>query len=818
MPAFPVPWRLLSGRCAAPHGARDPIRPGIAPFGAAAAAAMLLGVASAARWPEPLGWAAIAIAMLAGLALSWRGGIGRLLGIAALGFGLTMAQATWRLAHQLPAAYERQDIVLSGRVIDLPDHDVRVTRYRFRVDDEAGQPAALRGRELRLSWYDDGKSAVSRRHEVGAGSRWRFHLRLRAPRGLRNPGTFDSERGALAQGIAATGYVRDPPQARRLAAGAGLQAWRDRMSRRIAADVRSPAAKYVRALALGDTRGLDDADWETLRADGLTHLIAISGFHVGMVASLFGWLASCLWRRSPWLCARVPRPQAAGIAALGGAFAYALVSGFGLPTARTVLMIAIVVAARVLRRPMRVSDALGLAALAMLATAPLAVLTAGFWLSFAGVAWLAWCLPDGTRHPVGAFLSAQGVATLGLLPLTVVLFGQASLAGPLANLLAIPWWSLVVVPSSLIGTALEAAHAGAGAWAWRVSAWCFERPWPWLQWLAHGRFALWWLPEPRAYALPLALAGAFWCLLPRGVPGKALAALLWLPLLWPDRALPAPGAAELQVLDVGQGLSVLVRTAHHSLVYDMGPAQPDGFDAGDRVVVPSLRALGVRGLDAAVISHGDNDHAGGFPSLWRQMPMPVAFAPDGVKIPMGPRAAGFAKTRPCLAGTAWRWDGVVFRFLHPPRYFPYLDNESSCVLRIETRHGAALLLGDIGEVIERDLLRRDAAALRADVVLAAHHGSGESSDPAFVAATRAKYALISAGYGNRYHHPNADAVARWRRAGARVVATLDGGALRIRLDAGGPHVELRRRSQPHLWDAARRQRAGEGATLSYRSD
>jgi competence protein ComEC len=530
-----------------------------------------------------------------------------------------------------------------------------------------------------------------------------------------------------------------------------------------------------------------------------------------MVAALFALLASGAWRAFPALARRLPRPQAAAVAALIGALGYAAIAGFALPTVRTVLMIAVVVAARALRRSVRVADALAMAATAMLLFDPLAALTAGFWLSFAGVAWLAWCLPDAGHRIVGDFLSAQGVATLGLLPLTVVLFGQASLAGPLANLVAIPWWSLVVVPLSLLGTALEALHAGAGAWAWRAAAWCFDLSWPLLHWLAGSRYALWWLPEARWFALPLALLGTFWCLLPRGVPGKPLALLLWLPLLWPARGLPAPGEAELVVLDVGQGLSVLVRTAGHSLLYDMGPAQPEGFDAGERVGVPSLRALGVRRLDAAVVSHGDNDHAGGFPAVRRAFPMPVAFSPKG---------SGVGNTHACRAGMHWQWDGVRFRFLHPPAYFPYLDNESSCVLRIETTHGAALLTGDIGEVIERDLVRRDAASLRADVVLVAHHGSGESSDPAFIDATQAKVALVSAGYGNRYHHPDPAAVQRWTQAGAVVSDTQDAGALRVRLQAGGVAVEAQRQSHPRPWDAVQRQRrlAKEGTTLSYRPD
>ncbi|HLL17888.1 MAG TPA: ComEC/Rec2 family competence protein, partial [Rubrivivax sp.] len=276
-----------------------------------------------------------------------------------------------------------------------------------------------------------------------------------------------------------------------------------------------------------------------------------SGFHVGLVAGFFSLLCAGAWRLFPRLGRLLPRPQASAAAALIGAVGYAAVAGFALPTVRTVLMIAVVVLARASRRPLGAADSLARALLAVLAFDPLALLAPGFWLSFAGVAWLVWCLPQASGPLWRQFLSAQGAVTLGLLPLTVVLFGQASLAGPFANLVAIPWWSLVVVPLSLVGTALEAAAEGWGGWAWRAAAWCFDLTWPGFSALAESRFALRWLPEAQWFAVPLALLGAFWLLLPRAVPGKALAALLWLPLLWPDRRLPAQGEVELMVVDVG---------------------------------------------------------------------------------------------------------------------------------------------------------------------------------------------------------------------------------------------------------------------------
>lgn len=743
------------------------------------------------------------------------------LAVLCAGFVLAGVRAEWALSRQLPPKMEAQVETVRGTVVELPAHEPRRTRFTFVVDDAADQPAALRGRRLRLSWYDAYDAPPfpphAPRYRVAAGSRWRFEVKLRAPRGLRDPGAADVEKQLLIDRVVATGHVRDEAEARRIGPPRGLDAWRERMSARIAVAVPGEGARFVRALALGDTRGLDDTDWARLRAAGLTHLIAISGFHVGLVAGAFAWLVRGLWWLWPALGRRWPRPQAMPLAAMLGALGYAALAGFALPTVRTVLMIAVVAAGRLSRRASRPVDSLALAAIAVLLFDPLSALTAGFWLSFGGVAWLLWCLPQGDARPVRAFFAAQGVATLGLLPLGVALFGQASLVGPFVNPLAIPWWSLVVVPLSLLGTALEALHAGWGGPLWRAAAACFEPSWRLFAWLADGPLALWWLPEAAAFATPLALLSAFWLLLPRGVPGRSLALLLWLPLLWPDRHLPQSGEAEIVVLDVGQGLSVLVRTRSHALLYDMGPAQPDGFDAGERAITPALHALGVPTLDATVVSHGDNDHVGGFGAVAAEFPVARRFAPpeSGLETKLG-------RFRACRGGDGWTWDGVRFRFLHPPVDFPYLRNESSCVLRVETAHGAALLTGDIGDVIERRLVREAGASLRADLVLVAHHGSAGSSDLAFVEATRARFAAISAGHGNRFRHPRPQIVARWQDAGARTPLTADAGALRFRMAADGVSLATERGRHPRLWDAAalRRRRLGGGpaAGLSYGRD
>jgi len=770
----------------------------IAPLGPAVAAALVAGAALVLQWPGlPPNWL-LWLTLSGALPVWWRWrNLWRLAAALVIGMSLCGLHAASALALWWPVDGGREDVLIEGQVTGLPVHEAARTQFVFNIADHIDMPEALRGQRVRLSWYDGrGQGTDQRRLELQPGSRWRLTARLRPPRGLRNPGITDAERQAMARRLASTGYVRSQQTLEQLAAGHGIDHWRDTVATRIDRVLERDSARFVRALSIGDTRGLSDHDWEALRATGLTHLVAISGFHVGMVGAFFALLTSGAWWLLPGLARRWPRPQAAAVVALLASIGYATAAGWELPTVRTVLMIAVLALARLLRRSSSVAQALAWAGIAVVVFDPMAVISAGFWLSFAGVAWLAWCLPDvGRTSVVKGLLAAQWVATLGLLPLTVILFGQASLAGPVANLVAIPWWSLVVVPLAILGTGLDVLVSGSGDWAWRAAAWAFDLSWPLFEWLAGSILSLWWLPEPRWFALPLALLAAFWQLLPCGMPGRTLAVLLWLPLLWPDRKLPAPGELDITVLDVGQGLSVLLRTAGHSVLYDTGPALPDGYDAGERVVVPALHALGVRRLDAIIISHGDLDHIGGFAAVRRRFPAPVVFAPRHDRPD--------ANTAPCLAGSRWQMDSVRFSFVHPDLHFPALRdrNVSSCVLRVETDHGALLLPGDISAVVERLLLHRVPEAIRADVVLVAHHGSKGSSDPLFITATGARHALISAGYGNTFGHPHPDVVARWEAAGTVVHGTFGGGALRIRIGADGIDIQGERQRRQRFWDA-----------------
>jgi competence protein ComEC len=757
-----------------------------------AAPALLCGVLLVQWLPRlPPPWPT-ALALLAVALLLWPLRRWRWLLFVVFGVGWAVWRGTAAMDARLPRALEGSDVEVVGTLADLPDR--RPDAVRFTLNGEQatldGTLVPLQGR-VTVAWY--GAAPL-----LTPCTRWRLLMRLKRPRGLRNPGSVDSERSALERGIHARGYVRDDPRNRQLGAGGWcVDRVRAAIAAGIARHVRDPHdAALLQALAVGDTRGLQQHDWEVARANGVSHLIAISGFHVG-VAAVFGvglvWLLYMLW---PACALWLPRVQAQAAAALLLAGIYSALAGFGLPTVRTLLMIAVVALARCSRRGSRGAHSLALALWLILLVDPLAVLAAGFWLSFVGVGFLMLCLQargHGLRAFVHELSAGQWVMTVALLPLTLWFFGQASLVGAVSNLLAVPFVSFVIVPCALLGTLLLGLCPPLAAPVWWLAGQLMHAQWWLLERMAVWPGAHWYLPSVEVGALGLALLGALWLLLPRGIPLRWLGLLLFLPLLLPPRAWPRPGEFQVWVLDVGQGLSVALRTRTHVLVYDTGARYPSGFDLGDAVVVPALHALGITHLDMLMISHADNDHAGGATAVAKAFPAARRYSGEPARMPV--------PMRPCVAGQAWQWDGVRFDVLSPPPGpVGKRRNDHSCVLLVAGRSGRMLLTGDISSRVEPQV----AAAVGAGVppvLLVPHHGSKSASSAAFIARLQPPLAVVSAGWRNRFGHPRPEVLARYAAAGVQVLNTATAGAIPLDFPAdGAAHAQPGWRQRlPRYW-------------------
>lgn len=732
--------------------------------------ALALGLLTLRFLPSlPPGWLLL-VAVCVGLALLFSRFYP--LGFFLLGLAWACGSAQSALDDRLDPQLDGRTLWLEGRVVGLPEVSDGVVRFQF---EEARSRRAELPKKMRLAWHGG--------PPVQGGERWRVVVNLKRPHGLVNPQSFDHEAWLLAQRIGATGTIKS---GERLSPATGLGSWRDSLRQHLLAVPAFQREGAIAALVLGDGSGLSAGDWRLLQHTGTVHLMVISGQHIALLAGFLYAMVALLarvgaWpRRWPWL------PCACALA-LSGALVYGMLAGFQVPVRRACVMVALVLLWRMRFRHLGAWWPLLLALIVVLLLEPLASLQAGFWLSFSAVAILV--VVFGGR--LGAWgwwrglTRAQWTMAIGLLPMMLILGLPVSSSGPLANLVAVPWVGLVVVPLALLGTLLlPVPVVGEG-----------------LLWLAGGALHLLfellgvvagWLPAWLPSNLPLwawllAAAGALLFLLPAGVPLRLPGLALLLPaLLLPTQQLD-DGRADVWVLDVGQGLAVLVRTRDHSLLYDAGPRFGD-FDTGERIVLPSLRAMNLKGLDLMLLSHADNDHVGGAAAI--KAGMPVARVMSGEP----QRLAKALGAEACESGRSWQWNDVTFRLWQWQRASS--GNQRSCVLQVEAGDERLLLTGDIDILAERALMQAD-FPLASQWLLAPHHGSRTSSSRAFIDAVAPQHALITRGRHNAFGHPHPQVLERYRAAGVEVHDTALDGALHLRLgEHAAPHG-LRR--EPRFW-------------------
>lgn len=689
-------------------------------------------------------------------------------------FGLAWAciSAQGALDDRLSPRLDGQTLWLEGRVVGLPDRAQAVTRFELV---EARSRRASLPKRLRLAWYGGPK--------VQSGERWRLAVKLKRPAGLINPEAFDYEAWLLAQRIGATGTVKDGQLLAPVKGG-----WRDRLRQRLLAVDAQGREGILSALVLGDSSGLSAEEWRVLQDTGTIHLLVISGQHIGLLAGLvYGLIAGLarlgLWPRTvPWL------PWACALA-FTSATGYGFLAGFGVPVQRACVMIGLVLLWRLRFRHLGVWWPLLLAVNAVLIVEPLASLQAGFWLSFAAVAVLLFAFSGrlGPWRGWQLWVRPQGLIAIGLFPALLILGLPISFSAPLANVLAVPWISLAVLPLALFGTLLLALPLVGEGMLWLAGG-LLDVLFRWLALLA-AQLPAWLPPSIPFWAWGLSTLGALMLLLPSGVVLRPLGWPLMLLAVWAVPWQVPHGRAEVWQLDVGQGLAVVVRTRHHTLLYDAGPRYGD-FDLGERVVVPALRKLGVRQLDVMLLSHADADHAGG--ALAVQKGLPVARVVSGEVDAL----AAQLEAQPCGSGQDWEWDGVRFSLWQWSQGKD--SNQKSCVLQIEASGERLLLTGDIDVRAEKALLA-SSLAVETHWLQAPHHGSRSSSSMSFLKTLAPGAVLISRGHGNAFGHPHPQVMARYRALGIRSYDSAELGAMRLRLGDFGVVESLR--GQRRFWRA-----------------
>lgn len=720
----------------------------------------------------------------------------RLLAAVHAGALLLWSASLAELAHKLPASLTGIDITFDAEVIDFTQ--IKGESLRLLVAPVAS--AGLPGR-VRLSWF--GADRPPRLGEV-----WRLTARLRRPRGFSNPGGFDYAGWLFRNRIGATGYITDGEWR------GDTPRMRVRLRRAVVERVdallpEDEASAVLLAITVGARHRIARGDWDRYANTGTTHLMAISGLHVGLAAGAAFLLGRLLFAL---LMPRAGARDASLVIAVLTAAAYAELSGLAVPARRAVLMALLAAAGLWLRRRLSMPDVLGLSGLLIVVADPLALLAPGFRLSFAAVAILAWIGAQRTSPRQGvatgpsvidlvrrarALGRLQGALLFGLFPLTALMFSRVSWLAPVANLLVLPVFSAITVPAGLLGVVAGGPLAALGD----AALWLC---WASLRAISALLLALDGLPgarrdlaAPSGFALAAVGLTMLWALLPPAWPGRRLAWPALLASILYRQPAPVEGCLDLQVLDVGQGLSVVARTANHVLVFDTGPAFRGGTDTAALVLLPFLRSVGVQRVDVAIVSHADQDHAGGLQTLLAGAEVRQVIAGE----PLG------ALTVPeyrCRSGMRWQWDGISFDVLHPDAGDRRDGNNASCVVEVSAGRHRVLLTGDIEKPVEARLVAQNRLS-PSDIVIVPHHGSRTSSSDALVVTLAPEHAIVSAGFNNRWGFPKPDIVARWQNAGAIVSTTATDGALGFRVCRDGGIDGVRRwreRSRRYWHDSA----------------
>lgn len=697
-----------------------------------------------------------------------------------LGFFWACIQAKPRINPNIEVFNPQNTI--KGVVQNVLYQATNTIRFEFRVTElcDSAQLCTKINASVRLYW-------TKPKYNLHHGDELAIQAKLKPPYDLSNPGTQSKTKQYFLNNLIANGKVL---QIARIKANLKISL-RDKLEHNLNTSLDNSAYKgIVTALVIGKQSEISTKQWQTFRATGTSHLMAISGLHIGLVAGLFYLLAFKGWVRSKWV-AQMPAQNIAPIFAIIGALFYANLAGWSIPTQRACIMITVMMLGVMLRQPILRGSVLCAAALIILIVDPFAIFRAGFWLSFSAVGLLMLSIkmhPNAKR--IKRWLYPQVYLFVGMMPLTLFWFEQASIISPFANLIAIPWMSFIVVPCALVGALLS--FSAVGQMILQCSVFFLNCLMCLLDFLAD------YFPVVNLYVpwpvLLLVSLGCILCCLPKNSALKKIGLICFVPLFLPSNNALEEGQFKCHILDVGQGTSLILQTRNHLVIYDFGAKLYSGFDAGAQVLNPYLRRLRIKKIDLAIISHHDNDHEGGFKAVRDNHKIESTMSSSHTK------AQQFDIL--CRNGMRWDYDGVRFEILHPENLLKKKNNQS-CVLKVSTHNQSLLIPGDIEAVVENELVKSYADKLKADILLVPHHGSKTSSSESFIQSVMPKVAIITVGFNNRYQLPKQEVVERYKAYKIEVLNTYQTGAIQLLFNDKPISISKWRVLHQSLWNNLR---------------
>ncbi|MFA6409000.1 MAG: DNA internalization-related competence protein ComEC/Rec2 [Gammaproteobacteria bacterium] len=688
-----------------------------------------------------------------------------------LGFSWALAYTNNLLDWQLPKNLEKQNITIECYIDSLPKYEAERLSFTCALEKLNGEKNKAK---ILLSWYQNYPSYPVLR----VGDKWRLTVKLKRPHSTANPGSFDHEAYLLENRIRATGYVVTNKFSQNKLLNShwykySIDRLRQYLSWRIKNSLpNSHFNAFISALTVGDQSGITQSDWQVLRRTGTIHFLIIAGLHIGFVAAFLFFIIRLLWRFFPRLCLIIPSPKAAAIFALAGAVFYSALAGFSTPTKRAIFMLIFFFLGKLTDRNFSVWSSFLVGLFIVTLINPLASLSSGFWLSFVAVFLILFSLEsrlnNGTKFM--RYSRLQWALTLGLIPLSLLLFEQASLISFFANLIAVPCLGFIAIPLSLSSSIILLINQKLGTLLLVLASKVFALIYFFLNWLANLPLSNFIHAVYNPWILLASSIGILLILAPRALPCRYLSLAFLSPLFFFIPKGPNYNEVWFTLLDVGQGLASVIRTQNHVIIYDTGPKFSPESDAGNSIVVPFLLTENLKNIDLMVVSHSDQDHSGGAKSILNNLKVSklITSTPDF----FSPFPAEH-----CYAGTHWNWDGVGFSFLHPPKDSNFSINNSSCVLKITSGKESILLDGDIEKIAEKKLVAQNASSLQSNILVAPHHGSISSSSLGFVQAVKPNYVLFPTGYLNRFKFPSPVVVMRYEAIGTKTLNSAETGAI-----------------------------------------